>query len=204
MVHTHRARAEALPWYTPTIGRTEPHRPPQRWLPAQCTTHTIGQPTAGARTHTHSGHTQPHSAPQRMLPAQCTTPTIGQPQRARIPIGQGTRCGSTMRARTHTHSGRTQPHSEPQRWLPAQYTTPARAAALCYVCAYTYPQEHPQRARVHIANRNTRTGRARTQCTHHRGEIPPAPPYCVLYILTDLYKYRSVYTYTRVCMRAYI
>ena len=43
-------------------GHTEPHSAPQRWLPAQCTTHTIGQPQRAAQIHT--GHTEPHSAPQ--------------------------------------------------------------------------------------------------------------------------------------------
>ena len=52
---------------------------------------------------------------------------------------------------------------------------------------------------------HTGTAHHRARQTASAGKISPrAPLYSVLYILTDLYKYRSVYTYTCACMRAHI
>ena len=73
-----------------TIGRTQPHSEPQRWLPAQCTTPTIGQPTAS--------RTDPHRHRPRLYTMRAAT--------------IGTRCGSTI---VHTPTQGTQAHTAPQR-----------------------------------------------------------------------------------------
>ena len=123
--------AAALPWYTPHSGRTQPHRQPQRWLPAQYTTPTIGHPhraRAAALYHDsrtdpqgraealcyasgyHRG-TQPHSEPQRWLPAQCTI----ERETASLSLYRGHRLRLyAMRARTQCTQGHRNGYSEPQ------------------------------------------------------------------------------------------
>jgi hypothetical protein len=178
----HRAGQTASAMATGTMYHRARDRPPQ---PLPWYTPTIGQPTAS--------RTDPHRHALRLYA-----------MRAHTPSGTHTdRTGHALRLYHGTH---------PQRAHRASQTASAMATGTMYHThhrtAYSEPHRSTQTAssgaRIYTASRNARTGRARAQCTHHRGEIPPAPPYCVLYILTDLYKYRSVYTYTRVCMRAYI
>ena len=184
MVHTHR----------------NTHSEPDRSTPAQCTTPTIGQPTARlslyhvgtphrgthslyrwnalrlyamrARTHTHRNG---YSAPQHMLPAQYTTPTIGQPTASLSLYHVGTPHRGTHSPTApaaalpwYTH------HRAQERLQRAHRAGQIHTGTMHYRTASAG-------ARIYTANRNTRTGRARTQCTHHRGEIPPAPPfvYCI-------------------------
>ena len=118
--HRHRlrlyhARAATIGTGTPHSGRTEPHSEPQRWLPAQCTTPTIGQPQRArvytANRNTRTGRTDPHSEPQHILPAQSTTPTIGQPQRARVYIQRtGTPTAGARVHNAHTIGAKFPPH----------------------------------------------------------------------------------------------
>ena len=79
-------------------------------------------------------YTQPHRQPQHMLPAQYTiereTARLSLTDRLSLYHGTHPTAGTgTATARLSLYHG-THPPS-------------ARVAALCYVCAYTYPQEHP-------------------------------------------------------------
>ena len=146
---------------TQTIGAQERHTQP----------HRLRLYAMRARTHTHRNThrgTQIHTGHRLQLYAMYARTYTHRngyrpPQRSQIARAAALwSCATDPHTNTHRHPQRAQMACAAA--LPWYTPTIGQAAALCYVCAYTYPQEHPQRA-----HRRARTASARATGTiYHR------------------------------------